>query len=84
MIKYFINNFYFFQGCQEKTDNFIPNSPDWSAIRNSDYGYGRLKIYNSTHLHVEQVSDDRVRMLYNIYRSFTHTYSGTLIIRVYD
>ncbi|CAH1738472.1 unnamed protein product [Aphis gossypii] len=46
-------------GCQERTDNFIPNPPYWSAIRNSDYGYGRLKIYNSTHLYAEQVSDDR-------------------------
>jgi len=66
----FYKLFLLFQGCQERTDNFIPNPPDWSAIRNSDYGYGRMKIYNSTHLYVEQVSDDKVRMLFNIYKSF--------------
>lgn len=54
--------FFLLKGCDEKTDTFIPNPPDWSAIRSSDYGYGRMKIYNSTHLYVEQVSDDKVRL----------------------
>ena len=33
--------------------------PDWSAFRNSDYGYSRMFIHNKTHLEIEQVSDDK-------------------------
>lgn len=46
-------------GCQERHDPFSSNPPEWSAIRNSDYGYTRLNIINKTHLYTEQVSDDK-------------------------
>ncbi|XP_026288877.1 acid phosphatase type 7 [Frankliniella occidentalis] len=46
-------------GCSERTDPFIPNKPEWSAFRNSDYGYTKVKAWNDTHLYVEQVSDDQ-------------------------
>ncbi|XP_054264808.1 acid phosphatase type 7-like [Macrosteles quadrilineatus] len=45
-------------GCDEKVDPFIKNPREWSAFRSSDYGYTRLQIHNSTHLYMEQVSDD--------------------------
>ncbi|XP_075234057.1 acid phosphatase type 7 [Lycorma delicatula] len=46
-------------GCRENTDGFIPKPQPWSAFRSSDYGYARLKIHNATHIHIEQVSDDK-------------------------
>ncbi|KAJ1524563.1 hypothetical protein ONE63_011050 [Megalurothrips usitatus] len=46
-------------GCSERTDPFIPAKPDWSAYRNSDYGYTRIKAWNGTHLYLEQISDDQ-------------------------
>lgn len=46
-------------GCKEGRDNFIPNRPYWSAFTSRDYGYTRLKAFNSTHLYLEQVSDDK-------------------------
>ncbi|RXM96295.1 Iron/zinc purple acid phosphatase-like protein [Acipenser ruthenus] len=48
-------------GCREKHDGFIPAPRDWSAFRSTDYGYTRMQILNSTHLYLEQVSDDQVR-----------------------
>lgn len=45
-------------GCQERHDPFVANKPAWSAFRNADYGYTRMTIINSTHLYMEQVSDD--------------------------
>ncbi|XP_071441921.1 acid phosphatase type 7 [Hetaerina americana] len=46
-------------GCQEGRDPFRPKLPEWSALRIPDYGYSRLKVYNATHLYMEQVSDDK-------------------------
>lgn len=46
-------------GCKEKHDNFDHKVDDWSAFRSDDYGYTRMKVFNSTHLYVEQVSDDK-------------------------
>lgn len=46
-------------GCQEKTDPFISDPGPWSAYRSSDYGYGRMKVINATHLYYEEVSDDK-------------------------
>ncbi|XP_024215555.1 acid phosphatase type 7 isoform X2 [Halyomorpha halys] len=46
-------------GCQEFTDHFIKQPKPWSAFRNSDYGYARLKIFNHTHLYWEQVSAEK-------------------------
>ncbi|XP_044731584.1 acid phosphatase type 7 isoform X1 [Chrysoperla carnea] len=47
-------------GCQENTDNFIHPSPEWSAFRSSDYGYTKMKVYNRTHLYLEQISVDKL------------------------
>ena len=33
---------------------FTNNS--WSAFTNDDYGYGSMKVYNSTHLHIQQIN----------------------------
>lgn len=46
-------------GCQERHDPFVKHPAPWSALRNGDYGYSRLHILNSTHLYLEQVSDDK-------------------------
>nr|XP_023657946.1 acid phosphatase type 7 isoform X2 [Paramormyrops kingsleyae] len=46
-------------GCREKHDGFIPKPRDWSALRSTDYGYTRMQVLNSTHLYLEQVSDDQ-------------------------
>ncbi|XP_076359677.1 acid phosphatase type 7 [Tachypleus tridentatus] len=46
-------------GCQERHDPFVANPPSWSALRNADYGYTRMKVINNTHLYLEQVSDDK-------------------------
>ncbi|ROL51305.1 Acid phosphatase type 7 [Anabarilius grahami] len=46
-------------GCREKHDGFIPKPRDWSAFRSTDYGYTRMRLINSTHLYLEQVSDDQ-------------------------
>ncbi|KAA0711625.1 Acid phosphatase type 7 [Triplophysa tibetana] len=46
-------------GCREKHDAFIPKPRSWSAFRSTDYGYTRMHLINSTHLYLEQVSDDQ-------------------------
>lgn len=46
-------------GCREKHDGFIPKPRDWSAFRSTDYGYTRMRLINSTHLYLQQVSDDQ-------------------------
>lgn len=51
------------QGCRERTDRFQPNPKAWSAFRSTDYGYSRMQILNSTHIYLEQVSDDQVSRL---------------------
>lgn len=51
---------YILQGCKEKHDNFDKKVDDWSAFRSDDYGYTRMKVFNKTHLYMEQVSDDKV------------------------
>ena len=43
----------------ERTDNFTPVKPYWSAVRSSDYGFTRLRVENDTHLYWGQVSDDQ-------------------------
>ncbi|XP_066147683.1 acid phosphatase type 7 [Euwallacea fornicatus] len=45
-------------GCTEGTDGFNARPP-WSAFSSRDYGYTRLKAFNSTHIYWEQVSDDK-------------------------
>lgn len=46
-------------GCQERVDSFIPDPPEWSALRISDYGFASLHVLNDTHVHIEQISDDQ-------------------------
>ncbi|KAL2099372.1 hypothetical protein ACEWY4_005852 [Coilia grayii] len=46
-------------GCRERTDPFVPEHRPWSAFRSSDYGYARMQVFNSSHLYLEQVSDDQ-------------------------
>ncbi|XP_074659811.1 acid phosphatase type 7-like [Tubulanus polymorphus] len=46
-------------GCKEKLDPFKKTPPAWSAVRLDDYGYTRLQIHNSTHIFLQQVSDDK-------------------------
>ena len=51
------------QGCDEKHDSFTKDPPYFTAFRSRDYGYTRMKIYNSTHVFMDQVSVDKVRHL---------------------
>lgn len=46
-------------GCRERLDPFFPLHREWSAVRIEDYGYTRIHIANKTHIHIQQVSDDR-------------------------
>ncbi|CAL1531231.1 unnamed protein product [Lymnaea stagnalis] len=46
-------------GCHESHDRFKKKVSEWSAFRSLDYGYTRMKVYNQTHLYMEQVSDDK-------------------------
>jgi hypothetical protein len=55
------------QGCPERHDPFGVPRP-WTAFQNDDYGYTRMNVYNSSHLYLEQVSDDQVNPLFSIYR----------------
>lgn len=50
-------------GCREKHDGFIPNPPAWSDFRSLDYGYTILKVVNTTHLHIEQMSVDKNKII---------------------
>ncbi|XP_060082446.1 acid phosphatase type 7-like [Ylistrum balloti] len=49
-------------GCSEDHDDF-GNAAPWSAFRSVDYGYTRMKVYNATHIYIEQVSDDKDGMI---------------------
>jgi acid phosphatase type 7 len=46
-------------GCQEGVDPFERIPYPWSAFQSDDYGYTRMKVFNATHLYMEQVSDDQ-------------------------
>ncbi|XP_037933617.1 acid phosphatase type 7 isoform X2 [Teleopsis dalmanni] len=46
-------------GNKEGREPFYKIIPKWSAFHSQDYGYTRLKAFNSTHLYFEQVSDDK-------------------------
>lgn len=46
-------------GCKEGHADFVKNLPEWSAFHSDDYGYTRMKAFNTTHLYFEQVSDDK-------------------------
>ncbi|XP_033735387.1 acid phosphatase type 7-like [Pecten maximus] len=49
-------------GCSEDHDNF-GHANQWSAFRSTDYGYTRMKVFNATHIYIEQVSDDKDGMI---------------------
>lgn len=59
-------------GCKEIHDPFR-ESTNISAFRSDDYGYSRMKVYNSTHLHFEQVSVDKVTFLLRNNQNFVFT-----------
>uniref|UniRef100_A0A646QDP2 Purple acid phosphatase n=1 Tax=Hemiscolopendra marginata TaxID=943146 RepID=A0A646QDP2_9MYRI len=46
-------------GCWSKHDPFTEPAQSWSAFRSTDYGYTRMTIINSTHLFLQQISDDK-------------------------
>ena len=46
-------------GCDEFKEQFLKEKPYYSAFRNNDYGFTRLKAHNKTHLEFSQVSDDK-------------------------
>ena len=46
-------------GCQEKHDPWLP-MPGITAFRSADYGFTRMKAHNSSHMEIEQISDDKV------------------------
>ncbi|OQV20428.1 putative aminopeptidase NPEPL1 [Hypsibius exemplaris] len=46
-------------GCRENHTRFNPTPPDFSAFRSTDYGFTRMTVFNRTHVHFEQVSDDQ-------------------------
>ncbi|XP_050666890.1 acid phosphatase type 7 isoform X2 [Leptidea sinapis] len=46
-------------GCQEETNKFKPAPAEWSAFRNSDYGYTRFLAPNHTHIYFEQVDVEK-------------------------
>lgn len=46
-------------GCKERlSPKILTTRSKWKAVTIYDYGYTRLKIINSSHLHLQQVSDD--------------------------
>lgn len=46
-------------GCSEQHDNFKEASPPWTAFRSIEYGYTRMKVFNTTHLYMEQVAVEK-------------------------
>ncbi|XP_014257368.1 acid phosphatase type 7-like [Cimex lectularius] len=46
-------------GCQENTVNFTQVPPPWSAFRSSDYGFTILDVFNTSHLHLQQISVEK-------------------------
>jgi len=50
-------------GNRENLDSFGPALGPWSAFRSSTYGYGRMKVFNSTHIHFEQILADKGTIL---------------------
>ncbi|OMJ83790.1 hypothetical protein SteCoe_15198 [Stentor coeruleus] len=44
---------------QAHNDPFKSNKDDWHMFGSEDYGYGRLKVYNKTHVYYEQFSSEK-------------------------
>lgn len=65
-------------GCSEGHENFETNPPAWSAYRNSDYGFTRMRALNKTHLYFEQVSDEqngRILDSFTLIRDYHSSYT---------
>ena len=45
-------------GCDEGKEGFQTEQPKWSAYRTQYYSYTRFYVYNSTHIHMQQVTAD--------------------------
>ena len=45
-------------GCSEMHEGFTRVAPTWSAFRSNTFGYSRMIVHNSTHVHWQQVSTD--------------------------
>lgn len=43
-------------GCQEGHEPFFKKPMPWSAFRSEDYGYTTLKVFNSTHMSIDQIA----------------------------
>ncbi|CAB3397168.1 unnamed protein product [Caenorhabditis bovis] len=43
-------------GCRENTDIFVEHPGPWSAKRSTDYGFGVMRVYNSTHVQFRQIN----------------------------
>jgi acid phosphatase type 7 len=71
-------------GCREGHDQFNGPKGEWSAYRNSNYGYGRLRIANNTHIHWEQIEDvnktiiDELWLVKDarLHRTYTRPFNG--------
>lgn len=46
-------------GCSEGVDPFYKIPFPWSAAHSDDYGYTKMTVYNATHVHMDQISDDK-------------------------
>ncbi len=57
-------------GCFSKHNPFLNQTQIYSAFRSDDYGYSRMKIINTTHLYIEQVSVDQVSFIRNKFEKF--------------
>ena len=61
LINSLISLFIVSQGNRESQSRLLPPKT-FTAFQSRDFGYTRMSIVNSTHLHMEQVSDDKVLM----------------------
>ncbi len=67
-------------GCFSKHNPFLNQTQIYSAFRSDDYGYSRMKIINTTHLYIEQVSDDQVSFIRNeLKENITKTYINRVV-----
>ncbi|UYV74646.1 ACP7 [Cordylochernes scorpioides] len=48
----------------EYPDKFVPDKPEWSAYRSSDYGFTVMTVHNTTHVHLQQHSINQVFHFY--------------------
>eukprot|EP01104_Vermistella_antarctica_P011669 TRINITY_DN3285_c0_g1_i3.p1 TRINITY_DN3285_c0_g1~~TRINITY_DN3285_c0_g1_i3.p1 ORF type:complete len:278 (-),score=33.14 TRINITY_DN3285_c0_g1_i3:37-870(-) len=44
-------------GCKEMLEDFAGPAGPWSAVRSTTFGFGQMKIFNSSHLLWEQILD---------------------------